>query len=192
MIPQQVLVQGCPIRYSPPMGPGSERDTSQRAALRDELSRIEESTKWSAQMQFEATKLWRGVNLALGIPASVLAALAGATALATSTGRVAAGIVALSAAGLGAVLTTINAGDRMNRAASAANAYLEIQTAARQLSNIDLPNLELDEARAALSELTARRDEQNRVAEPPSSRLYKRAAATLKSGGQSYDVDERT
>ena len=168
----------------------SENEANRRTAIRYELSRVEESARWSAQMQFEATKLWRGVNLALGIPTSVLAALAGATALATSTGRLAAGIVALGAAGLGAVLTTINAGDRMNRAASAANAYLEIQTAARQLSRIDLPHMDLDEARAAVSELTARRDEQNRVAEPPSSRLYRRASANFKAGGQTYEVDK--
>jgi hypothetical protein len=166
-------------------------DGSRRQAIADELHRIEESCMYSAQIQFEQTKQWRAVNLGLGVPASVLAAVAGATALAATTGRIAAGIIALAAAGFGAVLTTVNAAHRMNTASSAANAYLEIQTAARQAREIDLPMWDLDEARAALGELTARRDEQNKTAEPPSRRSYKRAQKNIEDGGQSYAIDRR-
>jgi hypothetical protein len=70
-----------------------------------------------------------------------------------------AGTIALVAAGFGAVLTTVNAAHRMNSESPAANAYLEIQTAARQVREIDLPMWDVDEARAALGELTARGDE---------------------------------
>jgi hypothetical protein len=38
------------------------------------------------RVQFEQTKQWRGVNLGLGLPASVLAAFSGATALASTLG----------------------------------------------------------------------------------------------------------
>lgn len=166
-----------------------DSDAIKRQAMADELHRIEESCKYSAQIQFEQTKQWRAVNLWLGLPASVLAAVAGATALADTAGRIAAGIIALVAAGFGAVLTTVNAAHRMNRASSAANAYLEIQTAARQAREIDLPTWELDEARAVLGELTARRDEQNKTAEPPNRRAYRRAQKNIASGGQSYAID---
>lgn len=162
---------------------------ARRTAISDELERLEESAMYSAQIQFEAAKQWRGVNLGLGIPASVLAAVSGATALTATTGRIVAGVLALVSAGFGAILTTINAAHRMNQTASAANAYLEIQTAARQARIIDLPDMSIEEARAALAELTARRDEQNKTVEPPNRRAYRRGSRNISRGGQSYRVD---
>jgi hypothetical protein len=109
----------------------------QKRAIAVELRRLEESAMYGAQMQFEQAKRWRGVNLWLGLPASTLAAVSGATALAAATGRIAAGILALVSAAFGAVLTTVNASHRTNQAASAGNGYVAIQTAARQLRTID-------------------------------------------------------
>jgi hypothetical protein len=160
-----------------------------RTAIEQELRRIEETAMYGAQMQFEQTKFWRSVNLSLGIPASVLAAASGATALAVTTGRIAAGIVALVAAAFGGVLTTVNASSRMNTAGNAATGYLAIQVAARQLRAIDLPHEPVAATRAALAELTDKLDEQNRAAEPPTGRSYRKARRNIESGGQSYAVD---
>ncbi|MGW7759049.1 SLATT domain-containing protein [Streptomyces violaceusniger] len=164
-------------------------EAERRQAISAELERLEESAMYSAQSQFEQAKRWRLINLWLGVPASGLAAIAGAMALVTAAGRVIAGLVALTAAVLGAILTTINASHRMNQAASAANAYLEIQTAARQARDIDLPAWTVEEARSALAELTARGDEQNKTAEPPSRRAYLRGKANIDGGGQTYAID---
>lgn len=97
-------------------------DDQQRNAISTELARIEEGAEYSSNSQFEQAKLWRGTNLVLGVPAAVLAAVAGATALASTAGRVAAGILALCAAGLGAVMTTLNAARRAEQAHVAGNA----------------------------------------------------------------------
>jgi hypothetical protein len=166
-------------------------DASRRQAIDTELLRLEESARDSSQSQFEQTKRWRGVNLGLGLPASLLAAASGATALAATAGRITAGVLAILAAAFGAILTTVNASHHMNQAASAANAYLEIQTAARQFREIDLPSMEIDEARQMLAELTSRRDEQNKTAEPPSSRAWKKAKAVIDKGGQTYGADKK-
>jgi len=171
--------------------PSLPNDAMRRQAIETELRRVEESAKYSAQIQFEQTKQWRGVNLGLGLPASALAAVSGATALASTTGRFVAGVLALASAGFGAILTTLNAAHRMNRASAAANAYLEIQTAARQAREVDLPSWSIEEARNALAELTSRRDEQNKTAEVPNSRAYKRAQNNIDAGGQTYEVDQR-
>jgi hypothetical protein len=171
-----------------PMGALSG-DDARRQQIESELQRLEESAMHSAQTQFERTKQWRAVNLILGLPASVLAALAGATALASTAGRITAGILALAAAGFGAILTTVNASHRTNQASAAANAYLEIQTAARQARLIDLPDQTTDEARATLAELTARRDEQNRTAEVPGRRAYKKGRRNITKGNQTYKID---
>lgn len=160
-------------------------------AIADELERVEESAKFAAQSQFEETKRWRGVNLWLGIPASTLAAAAGASVLATQEGRLLAGFAALAGAAFGAILTTVNATQRMNQAAASANAYLEIQNAARQARLIDLPGQDYDTARATLAEITARRDEQNRSADVPGHRAFTRGKKNIARGGQTFEVDTR-
>ncbi|WP_328351722.1 SLATT domain-containing protein [Streptomyces sp. NBC_00445] len=167
-------------------------DARRRRAIEAELLRIEESAMYSAQCQFEETKRWRAVHLFLGVPATLLAAIAGTTALVESTGRTVAGILALISSGLGAVLTTVNASQRTTQAAASANAYLEIQTAARQHREIDLNHWTMHEAREALLALTARRDEQNTKAEVPSRRSYRKAKANLRTGTQRYAVDAET
>jgi len=45
----------------------------------EETLRIHESVLWSAQVQFEQMKLWRSLNIFIGVPAAVLAAIAGGT-----------------------------------------------------------------------------------------------------------------
>jgi hypothetical protein len=150
---------------------------------------VEESARHSAANQFAQGQQWRAVNLMLGLPASVLAAVAGATGLASTSGQLWAGIMALAAAAFGAVLTTVNASHKMTQATSAANAYLEIQTAARQARLIDLRYLDQDGARAVLTELTSRRDEQNKTAEPPNRWSRRKANKSLAEGGQTYAID---
>jgi len=102
---------------------------------------------YSAQGQFERAKFWRAVNLSLGVAAAILAAVAGVVGLASDSARILSGVLALIAAGMVSVLTTVNADRRHSQAAAAANAYLEIQTAARQLHAVDLPRLDYDTAR---------------------------------------------
>lgn len=169
---------------------GPPRDeVTLRQAIEGELQRLEESAMYSAQGQFEEAKKWRGINFGVGVPTSVFAAISGALVLADAPWSVLAGVLALAAAAGGAILTTVNAAQRMNQASSAGNAYLEVQTAARQSRLIDLPQLALDDARATLSELTARRDEQNKTAEVVSFRAYRKAKKNIDRGGQSYAAD---
>jgi hypothetical protein len=158
--------------------------------IADEARRLEEGAMYSAQGQFERAKFWRAVNLSLGVAAAILAAVAGVVGLASDSARILSGVLALIAAGMVSVLTTVNADRRHSQAAAAANAYLEIQTAARQLYAVDLPRLEYDTARTRLGELTARRDEINKTADITSHRAYRRAQANIDRGGQNYEVDK--
>lgn len=158
-------------------------------AIGKELSRMEESAKFSAQAQFEQAKYWRAVNLILGVPAAALAATAGATALASTTGRVPAGIIALAAAGLSAITTTLNAAQRTEQGQAAGNLYLALQSDARIARETDLPCQSFDEARAALAELRVRQDEINQSSALPARYAHWRARKNIESGGQSYDID---
>lgn len=157
--------------------------------IASELQRLEESATYSAQGQFEQAKYWRGLNVVLGVPTSALAAISGGTGLAGVAGRVPAAVLALIAAGLGAVLTTVNASRRTTQAHAAATTYLGIQADCRQLRMIDLPGLASDEARSQLSDLTSRWKEANTTSEIPSFYAYWRGKKNLKKGRQRYEVD---
>lgn len=172
------------------MTPDTQESEDRRQAIRDELSRLDERSMFSAQGQVEQAKTWRAFNVWLGAPSAAAAAVAGALVLASATLNVLGGVLALVSAAGGAVLTTVNATHRANRAASAGSAYLEIQTAARQARAVDLPWADdLDAERQVLGELTARMDEQNKTAEPISRRAYKRAQKNIEKGGQTYQAD---
>lgn len=172
------------------------------AALRAiglEALRIHESAEWSAQGQFEQAKIWRRLNLWLGAPAAIAAALAGSaglsqtddsTILGVRTATVAA-LLALLAAAFSATLTTINASRRMTQAQSSANAYLQLQTEARQFATIDLEHMSYEDARQGLEAITSSRNELNKTADPPGRIAYRRAGRNLNDdGGQSYAVDQ--
>jgi hypothetical protein len=164
--------------------------SSELEAIRAESLRLEESVTQSAQNQFEQAKLWRGVNLALGVPAAALAAIAGGTGLAGVAGRVPAAIMALVSAALAGVLTTLNAGRRVTQAHSSANAYLALETELRQFRTIDLHRLEFEEARQQLNEFTGRTGEVNKTADIPSRLAHALAQRNIKKGRQTYEVDK--
>ena len=135
-------------------------------------------------------KLWRAMNLVLGVPAAVLAAVSAGTGLASQSVNHVPAVLALVAAGFGAALTTLNPSRRMSSAQAAANAYLEIQTSARQLLTVDLSILDRADARDHLATLTARRDEINKTADPPALFASQKARKSITGGRQSYEADK--
>lgn len=155
-----------------------------------ELAEIENRCMWSSQGQFEQAKGWQRLNLWLGSTAAGAAAVSGALVLASSALNILGGLLALFAAAGGAVLTVVNASQRATVATAAANAYLEIQNAARRTRLVDGPWMDIEEGRAILEGLTERMDEQNRSAEPISPVAYRKAGRNIQSGGQAVTPDE--
>jgi hypothetical protein len=158
-------------------------------AIAQEADRLHESALWSSQGQFEQAKLWRLINLILGVPAAALAAVSGGTALGGDS-TVWPGVLALGAAALSATLTTVNASRRMTQAQASANAYLQLQTAVRQFLTIDMADMSRDDAREGLRGLTNTRDELNKTSDPPGRMAYGLAKRNIGDGGQTYSTDE--
>lgn len=163
-----------------------------------ESLRIHESALYSAQSQFEQAKIWRGINLWLGGPAAVFAALGGSAILSSGDwsvggvpGSVIGGVLALIAAALAAILTTVNASRRQAQSQASGNAFLQLQTAARQFATIDIKHLNYEDARDALNNLTNSRDELNKTADVPGRSAYRKAKKNIgPDGGQDFAVDE--
>ena len=80
-------------------------DTAYRDELLEELSRLIDVTARSSRNARQTAVRWRRARYLFGIPAAVLAAVAGVTGLAATTGRVPAALLALAASGLGAAGT---------------------------------------------------------------------------------------
>lgn len=154
-----------------------------------ELSRLEESARWSSQSQFEQSKFWRGWNLLLGIPAFVLGAASGAAVLGDYAPDWVVGGLALVGATLAGIMTILAAERRSDRAANDANAFHDIQVEARQLLLIDLETCDNETARKRLKALTTRYDEIRRGADPLMRRSYDRAGKNIREGGQSFGID---
>jgi hypothetical protein len=155
----------------------------------EELSRLEESARYSAQVQFEAAKSWHRWNLALGVPASIFGLF---TSGAAFTGRFDAWIVgtcALIGAALAGAMTVLGAERRATRAKTCANTFHDIQDDARRLLNIDLCGLDHEGSRAALTALTDRYSEPRQTADAPAKRFYDRAKNNLAEGGQQFAID---
>lgn len=155
-----------------------------------ELSRLEESARWSSQNQFEAGKFWRGCNLALGVPASVLGLATGAAGVSEALPIEAVGIAALGAAALTAIMTVLGAERRSQRAHTCANAFHDIQGDARRMLLVDLSTTDLQTAREDLTILTDRYSEIRHTAEAPAKHFYNKAAKNIRKGGQRFAIDQ--
>src|SRR5581483_2693207 len=163
---------------------------SGKESIKAEAERIYEASMYSSQGQFEQAKIWNKRNLRLGVPSTGLAAVAGATGLATTFGRIPAAIMALSAAFLTSTMTTLNYSRKIDQAHSSGNAYLSLQQDTRIFLEIDLPQKNEDEVREELAKLVARQQEINSAALLPSEKARKLAQKNIKAGSQAYKIDK--
>lgn len=151
-----------------------------------EAARIEESAMYSAQTQFSSAKFWRGLNLALGVPAAVFAAVAGTVVLTELVSADVGAVIALAAAALTATMTTLDAAQRSEQSRIAANAFLALQGDARVLRTIDALVLDEGTARARLAELAERRNAISAAAPVPAYLAYRLGRHNIAKGRQSY------
>lgn len=156
----------------------------------EEISRVEESARHSAQVQFEAAKSWHYWNLLLGVPASFFGLFAGGAAFTEALPSWVIGAGALTGAALAGTMTVLGAERRATRAKTCANTFHDIQDDARRLLTINLATMTLDEANAALNSVCDRYKKARQTADAPARRFYQRALRNLREGGQQFAIDE--
>lgn len=162
----------------------------QKKDIVKEAKRIHEATMWSAQSQFEQAKIWSRRNTFIGVPSSGLAAIAGVGGLSNLLGNVWTGVLAITAAFLTAIMTTLNYSKKIDQAHASANAYLALQQDARIFIEVDSKRSSVDDLRDELARLVARQQEINNTAHIPSPRSRKKAEDNINDGRQHYEVDD--
>jgi len=156
-----------------------------------EARRVEEDALYSANGHFEDAKLWARVHLLIGVPAALLSALAGASALAQFDNHsIIAGVLALIVTALTAVATFLNPNQIATTHQNFGNQYDALKNQARIFCNIRsaTETAEQDLVRQ-LDELNMQRTKLNQEAPAISDRAYKKAKRGIERGQADYKMD---
>lgn len=165
-------------------------DSEQRAAIRDEASRLHESAVFSAQGQFEAAKMWRALHWILGGFTAVVSALTAVLTFA-SNAQVLCGALAVIVALTAAVLTTTRPDKLAERASARGSDYTTLRNDTRRLLHIQVSADSISILRKALDGLAGRAAELDHAADPIPRIAYRAAKRNIeKDGGQTFRVDE--
>jgi hypothetical protein len=100
----------------PAAAPDDEAQIASHAALGVTMNSIIENARRESRRAAREAGLWKVIDIALGLPTAALAAVAGATGLASTAGRIPAAILALVAAALAAAGRFLVCSERANRA----------------------------------------------------------------------------
>ena len=161
----------------------------QLAAIVEEARRLEEDATHSSQSQFETAREWNGWNLAIGIPATVLAAAAGGTALAEFP--LVAAFLALGAAILSGLATFLKPSERAAACLSAGNSYTSLRNDTRIFRTVDcLADASIPDLRKRLGDLNERRNALNGESPNPPRRAFLRARKRIEEGETTHQADQ--
>jgi hypothetical protein len=164
-------------------------ERSVKSKLREEASRIGQDAIYSAKGHFAAAEAWSKLNLILGLPAALLAAIAGGAALTRFDHHsLIAGLLAICVAALTAMVTFLNPQEKANLHARAGNAYTSLRNKSRIFGEIhcslDTPESEL---LAKLEELDERRTRLNQGSPKIPPWAYRVAKQGMQEGEAEYD-----
>jgi hypothetical protein len=156
-----------------------------------EAKRIKEDSLYSAKGHFYAAQFWTNLHLWFGIPATIMAAVSGASALSQfDNHQIIAGILAILVAALSAVSTFINPNEKANIHHSAGNRYNSLKNRARIFSEIDM-NLDTDEnLLKKFRSLSTERDELNEKSPQIPKWAFRKARQGIEDGETQYKIDE--
>jgi hypothetical protein len=144
------------------------------AAVESEARRIERETACSAFAHQMATSAWRKIYFALGVPTTVLAAIAGASALAHYS--IAAAVLALLAAVASALMTFTNPAGQVAEHRKASSRYQAVANRARLLWEVSCAGATgADGLRQELDELIEEWSKTNEGSPPLFESLHRRA-----------------
>lgn len=161
-----------------------------RQAMFAESERLEEDALYSARGHFEAARTWGRAHLSLGIPTSLLAALAGVSAF--NNHPLIAGAAAIIVAALSSVSTFLNPSEKAQTYHLAGTGFNTVRSRARMFRQVRLLTTISDEALASeLEQLVARKNDLNEKSPIIPRPAFERARKGIESGEAAYAVDSK-
>ena len=139
---------------------------------------IENDARIAASCHFSAATFWYTLYYALGLPTSVLAAVAGVAALRNHT--VVAAALAIGVAALSAATTFLNAGERAHAHSKKRAQYEELKNAIRFFRTVTVAMTQSDDELATeLTRHARTRDTLNRDSPQVRQKFFVRASAAI-------------
>lgn len=173
---------------SPAMAEQTPINSPALEAIVNEADRIEEDSLYSAKGHWETSRECEWLHLALGIPATIAAAVAGVSVI--SDGDILAAALAVISAILAGLLTFLDPKGRASNHRDMGNSYKALSNDARIFRQVtcrdDTPHGEL---KRKLEKLNRRRNMLNAKSPQPSRLAFKRARKGIEDGEASYRAD---
>lgn len=148
---------------------------------RKEALRIEEDSIHSSKGHYNAAARWRHVHLWIGIPNSIIAAIAGITAF--NDEPFVAGILAIVVAAISSVNTFLNPSDVTSTHKNCGSEYLALRNRCRIFHSIVLKQAISDpELQSRFEELVSKRDDLNSASPQIPEWAFKKAKIGIDAG----------
>lgn len=172
-----------------PMKQSATTDQRKADALRRESERLEEDTLYSSKGHFNAEDTWVRRNYWLGVPATVLGAVAGATLIKSQPEWATA--FTLLASLLTGLMTFLKPNERAALHRAAAGQFLALRNEARFFREIELLDSDLlDELPERLKALSVARNELNLKSPSIPRRAFVAARKGIEEGESTHKVDK--
>jgi len=181
----------------------NEIDTTQETgisksknAIIEEAQRIEENCSLTAKAHFEAARVWGSCDLSTGVVVAILAAIAGALALAQFDPQelfnVIIGITSIVVAVLAGVSAFLRPNEKALTHHQAGTNFDSLLTRTRMFRSIECWQVESEEILTKkLETLSEERSRLNSTSRQPPRWAYKRAKKGIDAGEASYAVDNK-
>lgn len=156
-----------------------------------EAKRIEEDAIHSAKGHFNASMYWRRIHFWIGIPATICAAIAGASALAAfQYHEVIAGVLSIVATILSALATFINPNQKAEIHQTSGTYFSALKNKIRLFYNIEIAQLDDLKATREIKKYGNERDDLNKKSPEISTRAFNKAKNGIDQGEATYAIDK--
>lgn len=164
-------------------------DKAMIAALHREAERIEEDATYSSKSHFNAEGIWIRRHYWLGIPSTILAAVAGATLIKSQPEW--ASVCTLAASLLTGLMTFLKPNERAAMHRDAAGQFLALRNDARFFREVELLQMDhLVELPGRLKALSAMRNELNQKSPSIPRGAFVAARKGIEEGEATHRVDK--
>jgi len=164
--------------------------SQKRQEFMKEAQRIEEATMHSSKGHFASAAIWRGMHVSLGIPTTILASIAAASAFSrTDAPHSIGGWISIAVAVLSVLTTFLNPPAKANAHFTAGNGYGTLRDKARIYRTIDCLGASEEALENRLQELCSEKSELNQKSPqiPWFGRYF--AKRGIAAGEAAYEID---